>query len=150
MYHNSVHLLVSPNFPIIWLNLPKRKQNKQANKQKQQQKLIKQKRTKNTQNSKTSASPSLLPLHHLSIYPDSIGGFGVSYSMPVCPISLTGNFLFEPVIGLVQRLWFLVHHPHWIFTRAPFGYPEFWEFVGIVPQDQSLHKFPQRPRWGRC
>lgn len=68
-------------------------------------------------------------------------------SLCFCPISLTGKCWLQWVTCLVQSLWFLVHHPHWILTRMPLGYPVAAPIPGdlswIIPQDQLFHQLQQ-------
>ena len=48
--------------------------------------------------------------------------------------------LFIAMFGLVQGLWFLVHHPHWILTGTLLGILCLGDLAGIVLQDQCLLK----------
>lgn len=56
------------------------------------------------------------------------------YSIPLGPIAFTASVYWNGA-RLVQGLWFLVHHRHWIPTRTPSS--------RIAPQDQALHQLQQ-------
>lgn len=90
-------------------------------------------------------SSIFLPLQHLSVFPGGIrSSSGVSHSISFRPISFTCKGSLQRVIVLIQGLWFLEHHYHWILTESPLNYPEatpsHGDPVGTVPQDKFLHE----------
>lgn len=90
MHPNFVHLQVSPYPYLISVAFPrKRKQSKQANKSKKNPKTNQSKQNKN--HTRVSLLFFLLTLHHFFILAGGIEGLGVSYSVSLCPLSLTGN-----------------------------------------------------------
>ena len=56
---------------------------------------------------------------HLFIHPRGIRSFGVSGSLPFCLINPTCKCSLQWVLGLVQGLWSLAHHHHWILIKMP-------------------------------
>lgn len=52
---------------------------------------------------------------------------------------------------LVQCLWFLVYHHHWMLTETPMEYPVATLSYGspavIIPQNQSFHVFNHIIDW---
>ena len=115
---NISHIAFFPYHPLTPLTPTKRKQNtvkKQASKQKQKQPLP-------NQNNNIFAS-FFHPAQHLSIHPGGTGGFSVSYSTPRSPFTFTSTHSLQWITGLVQGLWFLIHHHHWVLIETPLGYP---------------------------
>lgn len=88
-------------------------------------KKIKQSKTeiksKQTKTKTKQTRPLLLHLFYLFICLSSIGSLSVSHGIYFCPVSFNCKYSLQCIFGLVQGLWFLIHHPACILTTAPLG-----------------------------
>lgn len=93
-------------------------------------------------------SSSLLTFYHLFICPDDTGGFGVSYSRPLCLTSSTSKCSLQWSLVWFQVSGFLVQNVHWVLTRATLQYPV--AALSLEYLEPASSRAPAGPKWGRC